>query len=362
MDRLRVGVIGVHPERGWAREAHVPAVRAVEGMELAAVATRSQDSADAAAAAFGAPAAYGDAADLIGDPGIDVVTVAASVPAHHELITAALRAGKHVLTEWPVTTRTSQTAELARLTEDRGRRTAVGLQARANRAVARAVELIGEGAIGRIVGATAYSTTAGFGRVVGEGELYLEDPATGMNLRTIQVAHTLDLGVRLAGALSSVAALSTVQYPSLRVGDGSRTHRRTLPDHVLVHGRLAGGGALAAAVVGGRPAHDTPFELRVTGEDGELTLVGGAPRGFQSGVLRLAHNGRPVPVDDPAAGLPDSVVNVASLYAALRDDIVHGTSTAPTFAHAVRLSRLIDDLTAASDTGTTVTPTGQWPA
>lgn len=51
---LRVGMIGVNAERGWAREGHVPAVQALEGLDLVAVATRHQDSADAAASATGA--------------------------------------------------------------------------------------------------------------------------------------------------------------------------------------------------------------------------------------------------------------------------------------------------------------------
>jgi len=55
---LRVGVIGANPNRSWAKDSHIPALRSLENVQLAAVATTSR--ADAAAAAFGVRAAYDD--------------------------------------------------------------------------------------------------------------------------------------------------------------------------------------------------------------------------------------------------------------------------------------------------------------
>ena len=50
---LRVGVVGTNPNRGWARDSHIPALRSLENVPLAAVATTRRASADAAAEAFG---------------------------------------------------------------------------------------------------------------------------------------------------------------------------------------------------------------------------------------------------------------------------------------------------------------------
>ena len=359
---LRVGMIGVKADRGWAREAHVPAVAAVDGLTLTAVATRDRESAEAAASAFGVSKAYDDAHALITDPEVDVVTVAASVPAHHELILAAIDAGKHVVTEWPVGVDTAQTAEIAKRERHAGLHAAVGLQARMSPAALLARELVAAGTIGRVITATVYSSTMGFGRVVAEGEWYLEKPETGMNLQTIQTAHTLDFALRLTGPLTGLAALTTIQYPQLAVGDPARTERRTIPDHVLVHGRLADGGALAAQIAGGRPAEDTPFRMDIVGEKGVLTVEGGAPRGFQAGTLTLSLDGRPVDVDGGAlSGLPTSVVNVAGVYAALHHDIVDGTRTAPDFDDAVRLSHLVDDVLLAAADGAHRAPSADWP-
>ncbi len=82
-----------------------------------------------------------------------------------------------------------------------------------------------------------------------------------------------------------------------------------------------------------RPPETTPFRLAVTGDTHDLVLEGGAPRGFQSGRLRLGLDGAPVPVDEgESASMPDEAAHVALVYAALRDDILHGTATG--FDHA----------------------------
>lgn len=118
---------------------------------------------------------------------------------------------------------------------------------------------------------------------------------------------------------------------------------------------------LSVQVVGGRPADDAPFRLHVTGTEGSLSLTGGDARGFQAGLLTLAVNGATVDVDDVGiGGLPDTAVNVAGVYAALRDDIRDGGAAAPDFVHAVALSHLMDDVRASAEGGQRVTPSAPW--
>ena len=363
---LNVGVIGVGSVQSWAREAHVAAVHAVPGLELLAVSTRDSDTAPATADDLGARRGYGDALQLIHDNDIDIVTVGAPVPAHRELVLAALNAGKHVVTEWPVGTSTAQTEEIAGAAARSGRHAAVDLQARANPAAMRARELLASNAIGRVLNVTVYSSTMAFGAAVTKQSLYLEDPASGMNLTTIQTAHTVDLVIHLAGSLTSLAALRTVRYRDLTVtgadGDAPQTFHRTVPDHVLLQGRFADGGALTMQVVGGRPPGDAPFRLDIQGEHGTLTLDGGGDRGFQAGAMRLHRDGKPVIVPDTIGGdLPDSVINVAHVYAGLRSDIASGATDTTGFEDAVRLSHLIDDLIKSDAEQRTVTPSAQWP-
>lgn len=226
----------------------------------------------------------------------------------------------------------------------------------------RASDLIASGAIGRVLRATVYSSTMGWGRRVPEEELYLEKPESATNLTTVQTAHTVDFAIRLIGQLVSLAALTTVQYPELEVGLQKSPFRRVVADHVLLQARLADGGALAVQVVAGEPVDNTPFRMDIVGENRTITVEGGAPRGFQSGLLTLSLNGEAVEVDGgETEALPSPVVNVAHVYAALRDDITNDSFNAPSFEHAVHLSHLIDDIQASAADGRTTTPTANWP-
>ena len=88
---LRVGVIGANPNRSWAKDSHIPALRSLENVQLAAVATTSRASADAAAAAFGVRAAYDDPRALITASDIDIVSVCVRVPYHRDWFWPRLR-------------------------------------------------------------------------------------------------------------------------------------------------------------------------------------------------------------------------------------------------------------------------------
>ncbi len=348
---LRVGIIGVSAESGWARDAHVPAVQGLAGLELVAVASSSQAKSDAAAKAFGVNSAFASGADLLRDPGIDLVAVCVRVPDHRDLVLAAIHAGKHIYSEWPLGPNTAETEEMAAAAQAKGVKAAIGLQTRASPASIKAGDLLASGAIGRVLSAHLYSSTVGFGPQVPAPYLYLEDPENGVNLVTIQGAHTIDLALALLGGLVDLSALNTTQYPEIEAGDNRSKQARLTSDHMLLQARLAQGGALSVEVAGGRPP-ETPFRMEIVGDQGVLALDGGAPRGFQSGRLRLSLNGEPQQVAEGETDtLPDSAANVAGIYAALRDDIHRGTSTVPDFHHAVQLSRLMDDVISSAKTG-----------
>ncbi len=75
---------------------------------LAAVASRSADKAASFARQWGIPRAYGSYEALFDDPGIDAVYVATPHNLHPELSIAAMRAGKAVLCEKPVSIRAAE--------------------------------------------------------------------------------------------------------------------------------------------------------------------------------------------------------------------------------------------------------------
>ncbi len=346
---LKVGIIGVNTTGGWASEAHVPAVQALDGMHLAAVATTRQDTADEAAHAFGVEKAYASGLALIADPDIDVVTVATRVPDHRELLLAAVAADKHVYSEWPLGAGAAEAREIAAAASAAGVKHAIGLQLRGSPAVRQARDMLASGILGRVLSVSAFSTTAGFGPDVRPQFAYLEDPASFANMITIQGAHTMDLLIALGGRLGFMAALASRQFPQVQVGEPRRPHTRVTFDHLLMQGHLDSGAPFALEVAGGR-IKATPFRLDVVGEKGSLSLDGGAPRGVQSSRIGLVRDGERQTVDEGEfAALSDGARNVAGVYSALRDDIHNGTSTVTDFHHAVRLTRLVEDVFASSE-------------
>lgn len=330
------------------------------GLELAAVATNSRETAAAAARAFGVAAAFGSGIELIAAPGIDLVTITTRVPDHRELVLAALAAGKHVYCEWPLGRNVAEAKEMATAAHAAGVHVAIGLQLRGSPVVQRARALIDDGALGRILSMRVYGSTAGFGPVVPAPFLYLESPENFANLITIQAAHAIDLGIALAGAFSDLSALATAQFPEIEAGDEHTKQARTTFDHLVLQSRFARRSTLSLEVAGGRPP-GTPFELEVVGDRNVLRLTGGAARGFQTGRLTLLIDGEPQNVDEgELASIPDAAANVAGIYAALRDGIAHGRRTVADFEHAVALTQLVTDLFDSSANGHRVDADG-WP-
>src|ERR1700724_4567546 len=190
-EEIRIGIVGADTNASWAKVSHVPAVKDLPGVRLVAVATRSERSARQAAEAFGADRWFSDPFAMIRDDRIDVVTIAVKVPAHRELVLAALDAGKAVYCEGPLGCTVAETEEMASAAGSR--HTAIGLQGRLNPAVRRATQLLSSGKIGRPLNARIVATTVGFGPEMPSTHDYFNKASYGANLLTITAGHTLDM-------------------------------------------------------------------------------------------------------------------------------------------------------------------------
>src|ERR1700736_3735150 len=111
-EQIHIGIVGADTRASWAKVSHVPAIKGLPGVRLAAVATRSEQSAREAAEAFGADRWYCDPFAMIRDDGIDIVTIAVNVPAHRVLVLAALDAGKAIYCEAPLGCSVLETQEM----------------------------------------------------------------------------------------------------------------------------------------------------------------------------------------------------------------------------------------------------------
>ena len=129
--KIRVGVVGLQAGRSWAAVAHLPALRYLsENYEIVGVANSSRASAQAAAEACGIQRAFVNVEDMVASPDVDLVAVTVKVPAHFDLVRAALKAGKHVFCEWPLGRTLDEAETLARLAGEKGLMAFTSTQAR----------------------------------------------------------------------------------------------------------------------------------------------------------------------------------------------------------------------------------------
>lgn len=365
--RLRVGIIGLQPERSWAALAHVPALRALaDRFEIAGVANSSRASAEAAATACGLPRAFADTDELVTSPDVDVVAVTVKVPNHYALVAKALEAGKHVFCEWPLGNGLAEAEELADLARRSGVLAVIGTQARVAPEVLYLRELLAEGYVGDVLS----TTVTGWGRTWGPTVQsiatsgYLLDETNGATLLTIPVGHTLAALRDVLGDVTTVSSVLARSREHVQVLDTGDTAPLSAPDQVLVTGRLAGGAPLTLHYQGGSPRGTDGLVWDIHGTDGDIRVIGNPSGHAQMVPLTLA-GGRGSddglqPIEVPAAYRtgPDGAVsgNVARLWARMADDLRDGTRTAPTFDDAVALHRLIAAIEAAADRGVEVPP------
>src|SRR3712207_443277 len=99
MEPVRWGVIST---ARIGTEKVLPGMKASPLVQLRAIASRSLETAKAAAAKLGIPKAYGSYEELLADPEIEAVYNPLPNHLHVPLTLAAARAGKHVLCEKPI--------------------------------------------------------------------------------------------------------------------------------------------------------------------------------------------------------------------------------------------------------------------
>jgi predicted dehydrogenase len=147
--RPRIGVIGA----GGIVSAHLDAYRSA-GWEVAAICNRSLAKADAKAREF-APTARVTAhyQDILADPAINVVDITPHPADRLPIIEAALKAGKHVLSQKPFVLDLAEGQRLVALARDKGLKLAVNQNGRWAPHLSWMREAVGAGLIGDIISA-----------------------------------------------------------------------------------------------------------------------------------------------------------------------------------------------------------------
>ena len=206
--RLGVGVIGF----GWLGQAHsrsllrIPTLFAEREFdtELVVCGDTSPERIDDAVRSFGFGRGTADWHEVVADPAVDVVFIAAPNMLHVELVEAAAAAGKHVFCEKPVGGTPQQTVRAFKAVRDAGVISGVGYNYRWAPLVRYAAQLIADGRLGEI---TNYRGR--FFSMYGSDPLgvlswrFLVDQA-GYGVTSDLLSHAVDLAHMLLGPITRV--------------------------------------------------------------------------------------------------------------------------------------------------------------
>ena len=260
---FRIGLIGA----GFMGRAHVlgyalanRAFADIARFELSAIAEISPDRADAAGREFGIPRSSGDWRDLVGDPEIDIVDIAVPTSLHKDIALSAIRAGKHVYCEKPLTPSARDALEVTEAAESAGLKTQVGFNYLANPMLEVARDLIARGELGDVysyrgIHAEDYMSDPG-GPVT-----FRHDPLGGGALADIG-SHALATAEYLLGPITEVMGdcRTLVEH---RMGTDGKRHRIRVDDISRAFLRFSSGvsGSIEAnwCATGRKMQHD--FEI-----------------------------------------------------------------------------------------------------
>lgn len=354
--KLRVGVIGANLQGSWGVWAHLPALAALPEADAVAVATMHQESADAAAAQFGVPLAFGDPRRLIEHPEVDVIAICVRVPAHRELVLQALDAGKHVYCEWPLARDVSEAEELLAAAEGAGVVHMVGLQSRSSPVLCYAKELIEAGEIGP-VRSVALTHSSDWITPVYPSMAYLQDRSSGAHFLSIPGGHSIDALCWMLGDFKDPRAVIRTTVRELPLVGGG-TVERSSADQILVAGELDSG-AVASVRLSGASSPGTGVRMEISGDRGDLVIQATpGDRGIQMANLTLFKTVgmaelEPIAIPERMFRVPPTLrmcppMNVGEAYLRMVDAIAARAPATPDFADAVRLHKLLDRVEASA--------------
>lgn len=233
------------------------------GLDLAAVGSRSQQSADSFAARFGIPRAHASYESLIDDPDVDIVYVATPHPMHHENARLALEHGKHVLVEKAFTMNRAQAEDLRALAAEKGLLVMEAMWTRYLPHMVRIREIIASGVLGEIRAVIADHT-----------QHLPTDPAHRLNALELGGGALLDLAIYPISFIWDVLGEPvSVQASARLIETGADAEVATIMTH--------SGGAISTSLSSSRAAGPNTATVIGTEARIEIDRVWYAPTSFR---------------------------------------------------------------------------------
>ncbi len=234
--KVKVGVIGC----GNISGIYLKNCQKFEILEVAACADLDLARAQAKAAEYGIPQAL-SVDELLADPTIEIVLNLTTPNAHAAIAQAAIRAGKSVYNEKPLTIRREEAQTLLAAAQARGLRVGGAPDTFLGAGLQTCRKLIDDGVIGRPIAATAFMLSHGpegwhpdpeFYYKVGGGPMFDMGP------------YYLTALVSLMGPVQRVAGMTQITFPERTIGSQPKAGTKIaveVPTHVTGQLDFAGG-------------------------------------------------------------------------------------------------------------------------
>ncbi len=262
---LRVGFIG----SGWTDSTQIPTFR-LGGLTPQAIASANPAKARAVAEKHGVPEVYATWQELVASPNVDLVSVCTPPHLHKEIAIAALRAGKHVISEKPTALNVAEAeAMLAAAQAAPNQLAIVDHELRFHPQRLQMRQMIREGYIGSVL-------HVNFDRL-GSERLNPDlpwnwwcDVDQGGGILNALGSHLLDLARWMVGRIDALTA--QLQIGHLYRTDAAGVVRQvTADDHAQILLRFANG-AQGSITVSGLTPGGWGMSITAVGTDGALRL------------------------------------------------------------------------------------------
>jgi predicted dehydrogenase len=357
-DQIKVGIIGVSAERGWASVAHIPAIKSLPGFKLTAISNRNPEQAVAAGKVYDVLHTYHSTDELVNSPDVDLVVVTVKVPEHKAVVAAAINAGKDIYCEWPLGNGLAEAEELVQMAKEKGIYGVVGLQSRAVPAINFIKDLVKDGYVGEVLSTTLIGSGIYYGAFTDKTTAYAMDAKNGAGMIYSTFGNSIDALCYCLGEFQELNATAVNRRKVTTIVETGEEIPMTAFDQIVVNGVLESG-AVATAHFRGGMFKGTNFFWEINGTKADLVITadGGHPGVFELTIKGAQDNALAViPVPEKYFNIKMETVqgpayNVAEVYARLGSDLQGGTHLSATFDDALVRHRMLNAIEVAAATG-----------
>lgn len=201
---MRVAIIG----SGLQCQRRAPTVKQ-SGCSLVVIASRTKEHAEKAAATFGCEAST-DWRRLVDRPDLDVIVVCTPPHLHAQISIAAMRAGKHVLCEKPLTKTVEEAEEMLATARSTGRVLKCGFNHRHHPAIRDAKAELDKGSLGSVMFLRCRYGICGRPGFEKEWRADVNQAAGGQFIE--QGTHAIDLFRWFGGEVKQVSCMTANAY------------------------------------------------------------------------------------------------------------------------------------------------------